>query len=206
MWHFSCHFNIKTTITEVYLLMKGKGIIITVVSVIALILAVVFGVQGCQNSAISREEVINQSLEQITTEQNLLFDTLEELGQSVKQGSEQEVAFQTTIAQMRSGESTQSTDNNIQMAIQAVHEAYPAFQSTDLYKDLNNAIKRYNENVAAARKAYSKATKEYRLYCRKFPNRSILSMLGYGIVEYESLYDGSSVKLETKTGKPKMFD
>lgn len=191
---------------EVYLLMKGKGIIITVVSVIALILAVVFGVQGCQNSAISREEVINQSLEQITTEQNLLFDTLEEIGQSVKQGSEQEVAFQTTIAQMRSGESTQSTDNNIQMAIQAVHEAYPEFQSTDLYKDLNNAIKRYNENVAAARKAYSKATKEYRLYCRKFPNRSILSMLGYGIVEYESLYDGSSVKLETKTGKPKMFD
>lgn len=186
--------------------MKGKGIIITVVSVIALILAVVFGVQGCQNSAISREEVINQSLEQISTEQTLLFDTLEELGQSVKQGSEQEVAFQTTIAQMRSGESTQSTDNNIQMAIQAVHEAYPAFQSTDLYKDLNNAIKRYNENVAAARKAYSKATKEYRLYCRKFPNRSILSMLGYVIVEYESLYDGSSVKLETKTGKPKMFD
>ena len=186
--------------------MKGKGIIITVVSVIALILAVVFGVQGCQNSAISREEVINQSLEQITTEQNLLFDTLEEIGQSVKQGSEQEVAFQTTIAQMRSGESTQSTDNNIQMAIQAVHEAYPEFQSTDLYKDLNNAIKRYNENVAAARKAYSKATKEYRLYCRKFPNRSILSMLGQGIVEYESLYDGSSVKLETKTGKPKMFD
>ena len=42
--------------------MKGKGIIITVVSVIALILAVVFGVQGCQNSAISREEVINQSV------------------------------------------------------------------------------------------------------------------------------------------------
>lgn len=186
--------------------MKGKGIIITVVSVIALILAVVFGVQGCQNSAISREEVVNQSLEQITTEQNLLFDTLEEIGQSVKQGSEQEVAFQTTIAQMRSGESTQSTDNNIQMAIQAVHEAYPTFQSTDLYKDLNNAIKRYNENVAAARKAYSKATKKYRLYCRKFPNRSILSMLSYGIVEYESLYDGSSVKLETKTGKPKMFD
>ena len=88
--------------------MKGKGIIITVVSVIALILAVVFGVQGCQNSAISREEVINQSLEQITTEQNLLFDTLEEIGQSVKQGSEQEVAFQTTIAQMRSGYSGSS--------------------------------------------------------------------------------------------------
>jgi len=187
--------------------MKGKGIIITIVSVIALILAVVFGVQGCQNSAISREEVINQSLEQISTEQTLLFDTLEELGQSVKHGSEQEVAFQTTIAQMRSGATTtQSTDKNIQMAIQAVHEAYPTFQSTDLYKDLNNAIKRYNENVAYARKAYSKATKEYRSYCRQFPNRNILSMLGYEVIEYESLYDGSSVKLETKTGKPKMFD
>lgn len=186
--------------------MKGKGILIAVVSVIVLMLAVVFGVQGCQNGAINREEVINQSLEQISTEQTLLFDTLEELGQSVTHGSEQEVAFQTTIAQMRSGATTQSTDNNIQMAIQAVHEAYPTFQSTDLYKDLNNAIKRYNENVAYARKAYSKATKEYRLYCRKFPNRNFLSMLGYEVKEYESLYDGSSVKLETKTGKPKMFD
>lgn len=186
--------------------MKGKGIIITIVSIIALMLAVLFGVQGCQNSAISREEVINLSLEQISTEQALLFDTLEELGQSVKHGSEQEVAFQTTIAQMRSSATTQSTDNNIQMAIQAVHEAYPTFQSTDLYKDLNNAIKRYNENVAYARKAYSKATKEYRSYCRKFPNRNVLSMLGYEVIEYESLYDGSSVKLETKTGKPKMFE
>lgn len=186
--------------------MKGKGIIITIVSIIALMLAVLFGVQGCQNSAISREEVINQSLEQISTEQALLFDTLEELGQSVKHGSEQEVAFQTTITQMRSSATTQSTDNNIQMAIQAVHEAYPTFQSTDLYKDLNNAIKRYNENVAYARKAYSKATKEYRSYCRKFPNRNVLSMLGYEVIEYESLYDGSSVKLETKTGKPKMFE
>lgn len=186
--------------------MKGKGIIITIVSIIALMLAVLFGVQGCQNSAISREEVINQSLEQISTEQVLLFDTLEELGQSVKHGSEQEVAFQTTIAQMRSSATTQSTDNNIQMAIQAVHEAYPTFQSTDLYKDLNSAIKRYNENVAYARKAYSKATKEYRSYCRKFPNRNVLSMLGYEVIEYESLYDGSSVKLETKTGKPNMFE
>ena len=186
--------------------MKCKGIIIAVASVVAIILAVLFGAQGCQNSAISREEVINQSLEQISTEQTLLFDTLEELGQSVAHGSEQEVAFQTTIAQMRAGATTQSTDNNIQMAIQAVHEAYPTFQSTDLYKDLNNAIKRYNENVAYARKSYSKATKEYRLYCRKFPNRNILSMLGYEVVEYESLYDGSSVKLETKTGKPNLFD
>ncbi len=186
--------------------MKTKGVLITVISVITFILAVVFGIQSCQNGAYNREEVINQSLEQISTEQALLFDVIEELGQSVMHGSEQEVAFQTTIAQMRSGASTQSTDNNIQMAIQAVHEAYPVFQATDLYKDLNNAIKRYNENVAYARKAYSKATKEYRLYCRKFPNRNFLSMLGYEVKEYESLYDGNSVKFETKTGRPKMFD
>lgn len=69
--------------------MKGKGILIAVVSVIVLMLAVVFGVQGCQNGAINREEVINQSLEQISTEQTLLFDTLEELGQSVKHITEQ---------------------------------------------------------------------------------------------------------------------
>lgn len=69
--------------------MKGKGILIAVVSVIVLMLAVVFGVQSCQNGAINREEVINQSLEQISTEQTLLFDTLEELGQSVTHGSEQ---------------------------------------------------------------------------------------------------------------------
>ena len=182
-----------------------KGVLIGIFSVAFVILATVFGVQGCQNSAINREEVINQSLEQITTEQNLLFDVLEEMADSVKHGSEQEVAFQQTIAQMRSGSTTQQKDNNIQMAIQAVHEAYPDFKSTELYKDLNTAIKRYNENVAYARKAYSAATKEYRMFVRQFPNRNILSMLGYEIKEYESLYDGQSVKLETKSGKPKMF-
>ena len=29
---------------------------------------------------------------------------------------------------------------------------------------------------------------------------------GYEVKEYESLYDGNSVKFETKTGRPKMFD
>lgn len=185
--------------------MNIKGIIIAVVSIIAVIGALIFWAQGFQNSAISREEVVNQALEQISTEQTLLFDALEEIGQSVQHGSEQEVAFQTAIAQMRAGSTTQQKDNNIHMAIQAVREAYPTFQSTALYKDLNDAIKRYNENVAAARKAYSQATKDYRLYCRRFPNRSILGMLGYEVIEYESLYDGSSVKLETKSGKPTLF-
>lgn len=184
---------------------KIKISLITISSVIAMILAVLFGVQSCQNGAYNREEVVNQSLEQISTEQTLLFDVLEEMASTVKHGSEQEVAFQTTIAQMRSSD-TQTTDNNIQMALKAVHEQYPQFESTELYKDLNNAVKRYNENVAYARKAYSSSTKEYRLYCRKFPNRNILNMLGYEVIEYESLYDGSSVKLESKVGQPKMFE
>ena len=80
--------------------MKGKSIIISIVSVVALLLCVVFGAQGCQNSAIDREEIINQSLEIISTEQTQLFDVLEQMGQSISHGSEQEMQFQTTIAQM----------------------------------------------------------------------------------------------------------
>ena len=184
--------------------MKGKSIIISIVSVVALLLCVVFGAQGCQNSAIDREEIINQSLEIISTEQTQLFDVLEQMGQSISHGSEQEMQFQTTIAQMRGG-NTQSTDNNIQMAIQAVHENPPQWMSADLYKDLDKAIQRYNENVARARKGYSSATKEYRSFVRRFPNRMILDMLGYEVVEYESLYDGGSVKLQTKSGQPQIL-
>ena len=66
--------------------MKLKGIIIAVISIIVIIAAVIFWTQGFQNSAISREEVVNQALEQISTEQTLLFDTLEEIGQSVQHG------------------------------------------------------------------------------------------------------------------------
>jgi len=91
--------------------------------------------QGFQNSAISREEVVNQALEQISTEQALLFDALEEIGQSVQHGSEQEVAFQTTVAQMRAGGTTQQKDNNIQMAYANVQEFMRGTEDRDLFVD-----------------------------------------------------------------------
>lgn len=186
--------------------MKGstKVTLITIVSVIALMLAVLFGVQGCQNSAIKKEKIVHEALDNIAACQTELFDALEEIGQTVQMSSEQESAFQHGIADLRT--SSEGGINSANLAIRAVYENPPTWASAELYKEMTTAIQKYNANVKQRRVAYTRAKNDYEFYTEKFPNKSILNMLGYTPKIYEDLREDNSATLEKKTGKPKLFE
>lgn len=174
-----------------------KSTLIMIGIVFSIIIFCVFGVKGCENSARSREKMVETQLDNISVEQENLFNTLSTMSQNIKYGVENEKDFQISIAEMRSGNAA-NIDGNIQAFIAAVHENPPVWMSNELLKDMNLAIQKYNENVAKTKKAYRKAVEEYEFFTEKWPNNSILKTQHYAIKEYEHFTDGSSVKIETK--------
>jgi len=174
---------------------KGFTVLISVMAVIFIGLACLFGFKSCENGARSREKRVERQVDSISIEQENLFNSLRLMSENTKYGVENEKEFQTQIAGLRSSGNVAATDKNIQIAF----ENPPAWMSSALLEDMNVAIQKYNENVVAAKKAYRAAVESYEYYTEKWPNNSVITMQGYNIKEYEHFNDGAPLKIETKT-------
>lgn len=71
--------------------------------------------------------------------------------------------------------------------IQAVAEAYPELKSSENYRELMNELATTENLIANYRSNFNSWVREYNKYVRKFPNRWVLSVLGYDILEYDYL-------------------
>lgn len=187
---------------------KGATIVVTIAAVIFVFLAVVVGVFSTQNTAISKENSVTEQLDVIATSQNEMFNTLESLVASVKNYENFEGESLKNVIAMRTGgtdakaiSENAKTLERAQIYVNAVHEAYPDLKSAVIVNEYMVAVQRYNSKVAQAYKAYARAKADYRRCTRAWPRRNILDMVGYEVVEFEDLYDGSSVKLPNQ-GKP----
>lgn len=174
---------------------KGFTALISVMAVVFIGLACLFGFKGCENGARSREKLVERQVDSISIEQENLFNSLRLMSENTKYGVENEKEFQAQIAGLRSSGNVAATDKNIQIAF----ENPPAWMSHELLKDMNVAIQKYNENVARSKKAYRAAVESYEYYTEKWPNNSVITMQGYNIKGYEHFNDGAPLKIETKT-------
>jgi len=189
-----------------------KKIFITIAVIVFTLIACVFGIQSCRNTALSKEITVEKQLDIIATTQNEMFNSLEQVAQTVKQYSKHEAnTLKEVIAMRTSGNSAADVNKNTEvlnkanLVISAVHEAYPELKADKLYLEMTTAIQRYNSKVAASQKAYANAKADYNIYIKQFPQQSILRMLGYESKVFEDLYTGESVALPNQ-GKPKLFD
>lgn len=142
---------------------KGFTALISVMAVIFIGLACLFGFKGCENGARSREKRVETAAEIIAAEQSQMVSVLKLMAENVGKGSSVETAFQENIAAKR-GKGMVATEEGIQTVIAAVHEAYPDYKSNKLFEEMNVAIQKYNENVTRQRKAYRRAVEDYEYY------------------------------------------
>ena len=169
---------------------KFKLPLIIVVSVIAVILLCVFGIQSSQNKAISLEEQINTAQSDIEVQEKRRVDLVYNLVDCVKQYDKHEADTLTAIVD---GRGSTGDIENVATAITAVSEAYPELKSNENYKQLMNELAVTENLIAEYRSNYNKQVKEYNRYVRKFPTRIFLDMLGYDVLNYEYLnYNTSS--------------
>ncbi len=191
---------------------KAGTIVITIAAVVLVTLAVVVGVFTTQNTALSKEQAVTEQLDVIAASQNEMFNSLEALVASVKDYKNYEgealekivaarVGGNSSAAISKNSETLAKANEQAKIYINAVHEAYPELKAAELYKEYMTAVQRYNSKVAQSHKAYARAKADYRRCTRAWPRRNFLEMVGYEIIEFEDLYDGSSVKLPNQ-GKP----
>nr|DAM80331.1 MAG TPA: LemA family [Caudoviricetes sp.] len=167
-----------------------KIMLITATGIIAVVLALIFAVQGSQNKAIALEEQVNTAWSYIKVQEKRRIDLVYNLVDCVKHYDKQEA---DTLTALVDGRGSAGDIENVTTAITAVAEAYPELRSNENYKALMNELSMTENLIAEYRSNYNKQIKEYRRYVRKFPARMFLEMLGYEIQEHQYLdYDAPS--------------
>jgi LemA protein len=158
--------------------------LIILVGIIAVFLAVVFGVQGSQNKAFVLEEQVQTASADIKVQEKRRVDLVYNLADCVKQYDKHEA---DTLKNVVEGRGSTGDIENVSMAITAVSEAYPELKSNENYKQLMTELSMTENMIAEYRSNYNKQIKEYNRYVRKFPARLFLSFLGYEIQDYTYL-------------------
>lgn len=159
--------------------------LIAVVGVIAIILLIVFGINGVQNKAIGLEEQILTADSDIKIQEKRRVDLIYNLVDVVKQYDKHEYNTLKDVVDARSKDDT--TISEVTTMINATAEAYPELKSNDNYKELMNELSITENMIAEHRSNYNKQIKSYNRYVRKFPNKQYLSMLGYEVITYTYL-------------------
>lgn len=158
--------------------------------IVAIIVAVgimcVFGLNSVKNTAISYEEQISTAQSDIKVQEKRRTDLIPNLVDCVKQYDQHEYNTLMDVVKAR-GVTSDSSVDEIQTMISAIAEDYPELKSNENYNDLMAELSTTENLIANYRSNYNKFVKSYKQYVRRFPNESILALLGYDTVDYTYL-------------------
>ena len=165
-----------------------KKSLLIVGAVVAVILVTIFIGMGVENSAISYEENIENASGNIRVEEKRRFDLIPNLVETVKEYDKHEYETLVGVINARKNGNGKGADiGEIKVMIEAVAEAYPDLKAQKNYQELMNELSISENKIADIRKFYNKEVTSYKRFVRQFPNRQILSMMGYEVKDYERL-------------------
>ena len=166
--------------------------LIIIAAVLAVVLVFVFAFQGVQNHAIGLEEQITTAQSEIKIQEKRRADLIPNLVDCVQAYDEHEYNTLMAVIEAR-GASSDEVVGDIMANINVVAEQYPELKSNENYKQLMTELAVTENLIAQTRTNYNTWVSQYNTYTRKFPNASILSLLGYERQTFEKLnYDVSS--------------
>lgn len=172
--------------------MKNLKLIgISIASVLTVIVLCVFMVNGVQNKAISLEEQVKVAYSDINVQEKRRVDLVYNLVDTVKNYDKHEAETLQNVVEARANEKGDISD--VTTLISSVAEAYPELKASENYKELMNELSVTENLIAQYRSNYNKQIKEYNRYVKKFPNKQMLSLLGYEEAGFDYLnYDAPS--------------
>lgn len=162
-----------------------KTLIISIAAIAAVILMIVFAVQGSGNKAIGYEESVETAKADVDTQLQRRYNVLTELAECVKQYDQHEYETLTAVIEARGSNISESEAEEVVAQINAVAEAYPELKSQENYKQFMTEIATTENLIAQYKQAYNASIKSYNRYVRKFPSRQFLSLIGYEVQQYE---------------------
>lgn len=152
--------------------------VIILAAVLALVMMFVFAFQGVQNHAIGLEEQITTAQSEIEIQEKRRADLIPNLVDCVKAYDEHEYNTLMAVIEAR-GANSDEVAAEVMTSVNVVAEQYPELKSNENYKQLMIELAATENLIAQTRSNYNSWLTQYNTYIRKFPNSTILNMLGY---------------------------
>ena len=171
--------------------MTGIGIIVGVLVGLALIIIGYF--ISTQRSLVNLDEMCKNALSQIEVQLNSRWDALLGLAQTAAQYAKHESATLINVIKQRRGESVNTPEavNEQQSALRqvmgqllAIRESYPELKADNLFIEVQDGVKDYEENVRMSRMVYNDTATKMNRMVRQWPSSIVASMLHFDVKEY----------------------
>ena len=171
--------------------MTGIGIIVGVLVGLALIIIGYF--ISTQRSLVKLDEMCKNALSQIEVQLNSRWDALLGLAQTAAQYAKHESETLINVIKQRRGESVNTPEavNEQQSALRqvmgqllAIRESYPELKADNLFIEVQDGVKDYEENVRMSRMVYNDTATKMNRMVRQWPSSIVASMLHFDVKEY----------------------
>ncbi|MBR1414464.1 MAG: LemA family protein [Prevotella sp.] len=171
----------------------------TVLIIILVLAVIVIGYFiTTQRSLVNLDEMCKNALSQIEVQLNSRFDAVIALAKAAAQYAKHESDTIIETIQARGGNQNgtaaagtpaainQQTDLLGQMMgrLNVVFERYPELKASDLYKETQEGMKQYEENVRMSRMIYNDTATKMNRMVRQWPSSIVASMLHFDLKEY----------------------
>ena len=171
-------------------------------TVLIVIIALVVIVGGyfisTQRELVHLDEVWKNALSQIEVQLNSRFDAVIALAKTAAQYAKHESetiiqAVQVRGANMGNGNLPATTESINQQSdlltqmmgrLNVVFERYPELKASDLYKEAQEGMKQYEENVRMSRMIYNDTATKMNRMVRQWPSSIVASILHFGQKDY----------------------
>lgn len=164
--------------------MKTKWIWLIVVA--SFLVMIGLGALSSYNRAVAFEEGIFNAGSGIEVQQQRKFDLITKLVDVVEANSQYESSTLKSVTEMR--KSLESGDiAQAQILLNAIAEQYPQLKATEGYTQLMTELSVTENLIAEYRKSFNNSVQSYHRLVRNPVTRLLLSVTGYGIMDFEYL-------------------
>ena len=169
---------------------------VTLIIILAVVLVGYFIMT--QRSLVNLDEMCKNALSQIEVQLNSRWDALMALAKTAAQYAKHESETLIDVIRQRRGEEVNSPAavNEQQSALQqvmgrliAIGEAYPELKAADLYKEVTEGVRKYEENVRMSRMIYNDTATKMNRMVRQWPSSIVASMLHFELKDYLTVDD-----------------
>ena len=168
----------------------------TLIVIIVLAVIVIGYFISTQRSLVNLDELCKNALSQIEVQLNSRFDAVIALAKTAAQYAKHESETIIQAVQARGGNSGATPNTPAAINEQAsllgqlmgrlnvVFERYPELKASDLYKEAQEGMKQYEENVRMSRMVYNDTATKMNRMVRQWPSSIVASILHFDLKDY----------------------
>lgn len=175
--------------------MKGKKVLITIVTILVVVGFLVGLVAGSYNSLVEAQTNVETKQADIQAQLQRRADLIPNFVATVKGYSNFEKETLAAVTEARAAvskasngdelsEASDNLDKAISVWVNAVTEAYPELKANTNYVALQDELAGTENRIAVARKDYNEAVQKYNTMIRKFPKNILAGMFNFENAEF----------------------